>query len=217
MASKGQAKPSLSDLSKRVIYDGNLRRFYEELKSDNDRACALVGTAGIDNALTKALTAKFIPLSKEEEERLFNSTNAPLSTLSGKILIAYALGVIDNQDAKDLTTIRHVRNAFAHSSLEVAFADGGIVEKECNTLSAFKRINEVVGFYPKDIDCDTRDPRKLFTQSVWYFLIKIDMSTIRSLDAKNIMYIMRLFKLRCRLFLRIIIYNIKFVLSKFSF
>ena len=53
-------------------------------------------------------------------KRLFDGYG-PMSSLSGKIDMAYALKVITKKAYDDLTTIRRLRNKFAHSMALVNF------------------------------------------------------------------------------------------------
>jgi len=45
----------------------------------------------------------------------------PLSTLSSKIVMAHALGIISSDTFKELEKIRKIRNAFAHSLVVLHF------------------------------------------------------------------------------------------------
>jgi len=47
---------------------------------------------------------------------------APLGTFSAKIIMAYALGLIDNDTRQNLDVVRHIRNAFAHSKRLIDFS-----------------------------------------------------------------------------------------------
>jgi DNA-binding MltR family transcriptional regulator len=80
----------------------------------------IVGAAIIDQDLRNALVAKMQPVSKTLLERLFDGYG-PLSSFSAKIDLCHALRIITKDMYADLTTIRKIRNAFAHSVALVNF------------------------------------------------------------------------------------------------
>ena len=68
----------------------------------------------------------------ELENRIFCGYG-PLSTLAGKLDIAYALGMYDQKTLKILRRIKKIRNKFAHSPKPVQFVDKDIADM-CSTL-----------------------------------------------------------------------------------
>lgn len=92
-----------------------------------DRVAGIVAATQLDNALTVALTARLVPLSRPDLDRLFGSMG-PLATFHHRIEIGYAIGLIGRRTQKDLHLIREIRNAFAHSLLEVSFETPEIIE-----------------------------------------------------------------------------------------
>jgi hypothetical protein len=165
MALKGRPKASLSDLSKIKLIPDNLDAFIDELNSENDRACALVCAAALDAELGNVLATKFIKLDAEDYDRIFYSSSGSLSSFSYKIQVAYALSIIDKSEMKELTSIRHIRNAFAHSVAPLSFAET-LIERECNQLR----------FATADLGSSIRTnisiARKKFIGSVMFFLVK---------------------------------------------
>jgi DNA-binding MltR family transcriptional regulator len=81
---------------------------------------AIVGAAIIEEKILRALLTKMRRLSGEMHKRLFDGYG-PLSSFSGKIDVAYALQIITKEKYDDLTTIRKLRNKFAHSMSLVNF------------------------------------------------------------------------------------------------
>lgn len=74
---------------------------------------ALVGMSIIDQQLGDALLLKMRPLSRRMRDRLF-SGYGPLSSLSAKIDLAFALQLLDSASYDRATTGRQIRNLFAH-------------------------------------------------------------------------------------------------------
>jgi len=77
-------------------------------------------------SLQRALTNVMRPLTSELKKRLFENFNGPLSTFSTRILMARALGIVDDKMFKELEDIRQIRNKFAHAINLVNFESEGI-------------------------------------------------------------------------------------------
>jgi DNA-binding MltR family transcriptional regulator len=74
-------------------------------------ACAAI----LDEQLRRAILTKLRALTKDLSARLFDGYG-PLSSFAAKIDLAYALDLITREMHADLTTIRTLRNRFAHST-----------------------------------------------------------------------------------------------------
>lgn len=91
--SRGQKKPSLSDLSRKSLDLSELAEWQQELEEGNDRACALVAGSYLDHTLRTLISARLInTLSEQDRNSLFEDIGAPLGTMHSRILMAYALG-----------------------------------------------------------------------------------------------------------------------------
>ena len=102
--------------------------FYEFCKQfdydeKNDRAIVLVGASFLDTQLEHILRAFLIDNEKEVDKLL--EFDRPLGTFSGKITMAYCLGLIYKPVRDDLNLIRKIRNQFAHD-LYASFEDSKI-------------------------------------------------------------------------------------------
>jgi hypothetical protein len=76
-------------------------------------ALVLMAVARLDSALEVALLAKMRSLSSHESKRLFKG-RGPLSSLSSKMDLGYALSIFDEGVYSDLKVINKVRNESAH-------------------------------------------------------------------------------------------------------
>ena len=74
---------------------------------------------------------------KEDPDYLFGP-NTPARSLSAKIRIGFSLGVFDEFIRDDLECIREVRNAFAHTMLDITFATEQVTNV-CARLKSFER------------------------------------------------------------------------------
>jgi hypothetical protein len=87
------------------------------------------------------LLARFIELGSERKEALFDKIGAPLSTLSAKIEVAFALGVISNEARLAAHFVRDVRNKFAHRIEALSFDHPDMAEIiEKRTLPSAKKV-----------------------------------------------------------------------------
>jgi len=90
------------------------------MNSMTDQAVALVNTVALERTLEQTILNRMVPLSKAETTELFVGM-APLSSLSAKIKIAYAMGIIGEKGKKDMDLVKDIRNQFAHSFHELSF------------------------------------------------------------------------------------------------
>jgi len=98
----------------------------------DDRSFAIIAAVEVERALERRLFYHF-DFKRRDEEELFIGAQAPLSSLSAKIKIAYALALIDNDMRADLDAIRTIRNVFAHAEKPYTFETQEIAD-ECKKL-----------------------------------------------------------------------------------
>ncbi|WP_425598378.1 MltR family transcriptional regulator [Thermomonas carbonis] len=127
-----------------------------EAKSEGDRACALVLAANLENRLKELLLTYFVPLSKQDSEKLFNG-QAPLATFSSRIKLAWVSGLLSEEEEHDLNVIRGIRNEFAHGEHGLSFETKAIRDR-CASL---KMPSEMTKQYPEHIDSAKR-PRSRY-------------------------------------------------------
>lgn len=90
-----------------------LTLFLREFRAESDRASVILTCAMLDEALRELLTAALLDCSTSEDP-LFDGANAPLSTFSSRIEMAFRLGLVSRTFAKCLHMTRKIRNTFAH-------------------------------------------------------------------------------------------------------
>jgi DNA-binding MltR family transcriptional regulator len=115
-------KTALKRLSRQQRTQEDWRAILDEfLRAGNDRSAAIIAASALEDALEELLLATMRPeLSKDERARLFEG-DAPLSTFSSKIRIAYAIGAVGRRRRNDLDYFREIRNAFAHTIKAITF------------------------------------------------------------------------------------------------
>lgn len=92
----------------------------DHLSKRSDTSFVLTSATALEPLLEQAILANMRPLSKTLYSELF-SGYGPLATFSGKIDIAYALRIVDDDLVGDLRAIKAIRNAFAHPDEVVHF------------------------------------------------------------------------------------------------
>ena len=68
----------------------------KELQSQTDRGCAIIAAAVLDDLLNQLITGRLIDLGSERHEGLLKGANAPLSSFSSRIELAFALVIVSN-------------------------------------------------------------------------------------------------------------------------
>ena len=86
--------------------------FLEELNKESDRGAALICGAMLDDLLEKTISAFLI--DHRDMKKLLNGLNAPLGTFSSRIIMAYSLGLISEEEYEECNRLRSVRNEFSH-------------------------------------------------------------------------------------------------------
>lgn len=99
----------------------------KELKGETDRGGVLLGLAYVDKMLERLFVTKMCEVGSKQLEQLFEH-HGPLSTLSGKTSLAYALGWIGPDMYADLNVMRKIRNDFAHKHDVLSFDTQEFVE-----------------------------------------------------------------------------------------
>jgi DNA-binding MltR family transcriptional regulator len=111
---------------------------------------------------------------KTEVPDLFSyERNGPLSDLSDRIKVAYALSVFGPETRDDLNSIRHIRNLFAHHPEQHSFSEPEIV-KECANLHIVETLTIAHGV-------DRRDPRSRYIGASTTIASRLRSGLLRSL------------------------------------
>jgi len=92
-----------------------------QLNDESDRAKILLLSAILDDLLTYRLENCIkVDLTNEDFKHIFRF-EGPMGTFSSKTELAYVFGFIDIKTAKQLNTMREMRNACAHSMYTLSF------------------------------------------------------------------------------------------------
>lgn len=138
-----RAEPEIKDLSE----------FLSEFNRESDRGAVLNAAAILDEWLGKIL--KSFLADNKSAESLTNGFNAPLGTFSSKVLAAHALGLIQDNEAEEITIIRKIRNEFGHNWKDVSF----------ETQKIEDLANNLPWLGPKEYE-DSSGPRDRFNAAI---------------------------------------------------
>jgi DNA-binding MltR family transcriptional regulator len=111
--------------------------FLDELNKESDRGAALVSTSMLDDLLEKIILA-FL-LDNKDSKKLLSGFNAPLGTFSARIIAAFSLGLISEEEFNECNWLRLVRNEFAHK-VHQKFGDQKVSDLCSNLRFAAKQI-----------------------------------------------------------------------------
>lgn len=101
-----------------------LAKFLNILNAETERGVPLTAAAMLDDTLNEILENFFADNS--ESQRLLSGFNAPLGTFSSRISACYALALIGDDEYQELTTVRKIRNKFAHRWESNSFEDDSV-------------------------------------------------------------------------------------------
>jgi len=130
------------------------KQFTNELNRETDRGTALVCAALLDSLLEQLLKAYLIV--GKETDSLFDG-DRPLASFSAKTGLAFSMGLISKLEFEDLTSIRRIRNDFAHD-LGISFGTTSISDR-CRTLKSYSEAFRNA----QEIDLNQLGPKRSFT------------------------------------------------------
>ena len=154
-------------------FDQIVKRFAPLFK-ESDRGCVLLAVARLDEALGalhKEHITAIIGQPKKVLDNLFRPY-APLATLSARIQIAYAYGLISKDDFNDFETSRKIRNSAAHSSEDFSFEEPTIHDAVF-TMKSTERLHKAIpemGGLTKEEEKFYQSPSKEGDSVKMYFL-----------------------------------------------
>lgn len=118
------------------------QRYMAMFSQESDRACVILTVSFLDELLTHCLRIKLVA-APSSTDSLFEGGNAPFSSFSSKIDLAYRLGVISNRLCRDLHLVRKIRNDFAHNIEGCNFSDQKVHNRVRELRSAFEDLIDI--------------------------------------------------------------------------
>ncbi len=112
------------------LFLGNLT---SELEDATERAAAVLGALFVQDAVTDLVRCHLVNRDPDTLKEL-TGPRGPLYSFHHTTLIALGLGLISDDTAAHLHSIRQIRNAFSHSFRPISFGTKAIFD-ECEKLS----------------------------------------------------------------------------------
>lgn len=109
----------------------DLQGFVAEFQNESDRATAILGAALLDEKLRQLLTAFLV--DDNVQVALLLDVEQPIGSFGARIRLAYCLGLVARSLFGVLTTIKAIRNAFAHQLHGLSF-DSPNIARDCEKL-----------------------------------------------------------------------------------
>lgn len=103
-------------------------KYHAMLENESDKGAVLVASGVIEEGLKQTIEA-FLIKSESRKDPLFYSDNAPLSTLSAKIEMAYRLGLFGDLLRDQLNNFRKLRNEFAHDFNKTSLSEPDVANR----------------------------------------------------------------------------------------
>ncbi|GHA66657.1 hypothetical protein GCM10009007_03950 [Formosimonas limnophila] len=103
-----------------------LAAFLSSFNKESDRGAALVAASMLDERLEEMLRAFLIESTASRD--LLAGFNAPLGTFSARASAALALGLLQQNEFKEITLIRKIRNEFGHGWEPMSFSSATIAK-----------------------------------------------------------------------------------------
>lgn len=100
-------------------------QFIEELLGESDRAAVILASSQLDDLLANAIALRMgeaMDIMVLDVERIFRPSG-PLGSFSARAEVANLFGIIENETYEQLTILREMRNACAHSKHPITFKD----------------------------------------------------------------------------------------------
>ena len=131
------------------------------------RATAVVGGAFVEEHLTLLLKSRMIQDEKVTKERF--APGRAFGDFGAKVDLGYLIGLYSKRAHKELTTIRHIRNDFAHQ-FELNSFDRPDIRDRCEnlTLSQSKIVKAIRGDDGHSVVLILGEPKKEREEEIFF-------------------------------------------------
>lgn len=125
----------------------SVSKAFRELVTLNERTAAIVAAAHLDGWLETMLRSYFVD-SREEADRILEA-EGPVGSFSARIRLAFCLGLLRDDQRRDLHLVRRVRNRAAHLAERFSFEESP-VRDWVDAMKQLDRVEENRHEYPPD-------------------------------------------------------------------
>ena len=124
----------LRSLSRQLPTFSDFERLGFDMGIGHDGATAILLASQLERLLEHVLAHK-LNIPEAKRAALFEP-EGPLPTFGGKVMLAYAIGLVDENTKREMNIIRQIRNAFAHTPNSINFSTPEIVAV-CEPLARY--------------------------------------------------------------------------------
>lgn len=158
---------SLRDLTRKPVSRRTLWAAVERaLRGGDDvRSGVLLTTSLLERGLERLIRSRLHRLNSQDDSAIFGAKGS-LGTLSAKIRMAYALGLIGKVVRSDLLAINEIRNVYAHSPLAKPLSRQAMRQK-CLSIRMF---SIVYSSKPKH-DYEERTPAGALVKAIGMYAV----------------------------------------------
>ena len=108
-------------LSRKMFeFQDEANNLFKHAEENTDRSVCVIMSSMLERTIEICILHRIGVTDQNKVDLLFQE-NGALSSFSGNIDLAFALGLIDENLQKDCHTLRRIRNAFAHAALTITF------------------------------------------------------------------------------------------------
>lgn len=133
---KPKSVATLKASYKRKLHLPEAVHFLEELGGESDRAVIILASSMLDDLLANAIAlASPMDILVEDMEEVFRP-GGPLGSFSARIEIASLFGVIERETYEQLSLLREMRNACAHTKHHIGFQDPALANVAMNLFKS---------------------------------------------------------------------------------
>lgn len=155
----------------RSISEAEFKAFFEEFKSESDRAAVILGAAKLDLLLYQIIQQFLAPATGGKDELL--DGDAPLGTFSAKIMLTNRLGLIDNEFTRALQFVRRIRNSFAHEVTGCTLDSGSHRDRVKEMVAQLKHKNFFIAIRANFFDGDDT-PSANFRTAMAFLVVRLE-------------------------------------------
>lgn len=148
--SRAPLEPELRDFSE----------FLQVLNRESDRGAALLSASMLDEKVLELLNTFLI---EGDVANNLLRTNGPVGTFAARVDMAYALGLLEEEERAEITLVRRIRNPMGHTWRSIDFSDDRLRDL----------IAQLPWRGPEDIELTARTPRSRFTFAVVSLLVSL--------------------------------------------
>lgn len=142
----------------------------------SDRAIAIICVAYLEDTIERAIRINLRSDLTSSEDSLLFQGDAPLSTFSSKVRMAYAMGICGPKTRDLLVPVQAIRNAFAHSRRPLRFNTpevAAVVKRLAET--DFVLTDAIFKPMPEDAS-----PRDIFKRAVFVLDVRFEATVVSS-------------------------------------